>query len=191
MWKDSPHLERFCFRNHFICFQHTWAEHFYPYCSMPRNSLYIILEQECSWNHPFQMPLSRGGDKEHLYIFLKTVLQVILQHASTNMVLCLNCLCTFMETAIRCYEHFLYPWSLIFFFIFLQYGNDLLCYKIFVIFLHKCILKILISFSWNFVLQLFKLFLLQHICFGVCIFLDKGLQFCNSGFLVLCPYSYF
>lgn len=54
-------------------------------------------------------------ERKLLYIFLKTVLQVILQHASTNMVLCLNRLCTFMETAVCCYEHFLYPGDLIFF----------------------------------------------------------------------------
>lgn len=50
-----------------------------------------------------------GGKKTLLYIFLKTVLQNILQHASTNGVLCLNHSCTFMETAIHCYEHFLDP----------------------------------------------------------------------------------
>lgn len=110
--ESKPKLGKVLFYKSFDLVLTCLVEHFYFYsCTQElflpscRARLFINV----SLSNIFE---KNGGKKKPFCIYIlqvKTVLQVILQHASTSGVLCLNCSCTFMETAICCSEHFLYP----------------------------------------------------------------------------------
>lgn len=103
-------MERFRFYKSFDLLLTCLVEHFYFYCFVPRSYFYLAVEQNCSQMYPFQMSVRKMEGKKILFYiyFFKTVLQVILQHANTSGMLCLNHSCTFLETAIHCAEHFLF-----------------------------------------------------------------------------------
>ena len=114
-----------------------------------------------------------GGKKILFYIyFFTTVLQVILQHANTSGILCLNHSCTFLETAIHCAEHFLFFLRFNLFLLSTVWCNDLPCCKIFVKYFYiKTFKKILASFFWVafpcclILLSLNRTSVLDSICF--------------------------